>query len=194
MCRLLFYCISKPGSPSDLFSQAMSFINSWISASNYDHIYFNYKKISQHDDGWGSYQFFSTANGKDHTCLTKSSEPAFTENHDIKIAVNQINNFLFLNHARKASKPMPISLNQNHPFVNEAGTLVFAHNGTANKEVIRSLLTNKPENMDNLSDTQLLFSLVKEKFSDGMSQEELYITWKDLLSVLQKRHQQHSKD
>ena len=169
MCRLFFYCRSNPSSSSELHSDVDPLINSWTNASKYDHIFFKYKKVSQHDDGWGSYQYFSTVNGKDHTNLTKSSEPAFTENHDIKIDINQTNNFLLLNHARKASKSMPISLNQNHPFVNEAGTFVFVHNGTVNKDVVRSLLTNKPINMDDLSDTQLLFSLIKEKISDCMS-------------------------
>lgn len=85
---------------------------------------------------------------------------------------------------------MPISLNQNHPFVNETGTLILAHNGTLDKKVILSLFTNKPSSIDDLSDTQLLFSLLKERYDPEklVDQNQLFQSWKELLLKIKTEH------
>ncbi len=190
---MIFFCSKESIASNELSTMINPFIKSWVNATSNDHIFFDFKKVSQHDDGWGSYQHFTTSDDKEHMSLIKSSNPAFTENHDFKISFDLINNFILLNHARKASKSMPISLNQNHPFINESGTFVFVHNGTLNKEAILKLLETKPRYVDNLSDTQLLFSLIKERFSETMNQEELFANWKILVTELKKIHLEKKK-
>lgn len=182
-------------SQNELLEWSHPLITSWKKASEDDHNFYALRKVRQHDDGWGVYQYFKAPNGKEQYSLTKNFTPAFESNHPFTIDFDTVTNFISLYHARKASLSMPISLNQNHPYVNENGTLILAHNGTMNKDVILSLLTTKPRSTDNLSDTQLFFSLLKERFDTTAStnSQALYQTWKTLIDQIKVLHVQASK-
>ena len=190
MCRFFIYCSNDFNTASNILADVKPFVNCWENATKDDQNFFQYLKVNQHDDGWGSFQYYNSENNKEHFSVHKSSEPAFKDKHSYTINSNTIKNYILLNHARKASPSMPITLNQNHPYVNESGTLILAHNGTLNKDILLSLLNNKPTSIEDLSDTEILNLLLKEKF-DKNSEIDCKILlrdWKILISEIKEIH------
>ena len=199
MCRMFLYATNGSHSSSDVHSQVDPLLQSWQMASSNDQNLFNLYKVNQHDDGWGSYQYFVTGSEKnEHFSVQKSTTPVFEEKPVLNISNhNDVTNYILLNHARKASPQMPITLSQNHPYVNEPGTTILAHNGTLNKEILVSLLKEKISTSDNLSDTQILNLILEEKFgseTDSSEPKLLFSIWKRLVSQIKELHKEKDEN
>ncbi len=196
MCRLFITLFNGLCSKSTVLSTSNPLIESWKKATENDQSFFDFESLRQHDDGYGSFQYLlSPNNGKEQFTISKNFNPAFTVEHNLDLFSDNVSNFILLKHARKASKSMPISLDQNHPFSNETGTLILAHNGTLNKEIMLDLLKTKPDAIDYLSDTQLLFNVLKEQFdpSKFLDPNELFQAWKSLVDQIKKAHSNQNK-
>lgn len=189
---MFIFCSNGSNTKSDILSKVNPLVQSWEKATSNDQNFFNYVKVNQHDDGWGSYQYYINNANNEHFSIQKSSIPAFNEKQFVNISEENFNNYILLRHARKASPSMPITLSQNHPFVNETGTIVLAHNGTLDKEVLRNLLQEKLTTIDNLSDTQILNLLLKERFGTETTADtiNLFETWKELLFQIKQQHKE----
>ena len=190
MCRLLLVLADGHWFSDELLKGVNKMVASWKKATEYDSNFFNFEGESKHDDGFGLYRYYLTKNDKNYFSLTKNSEPAFLENQKLEINRSEIKNFILLNHARKASKSMPISINQNHPFVNESGNRILAHNGTLKKKILLEFIKHKPDSIENVSDTQLLFTLLQETFGvvEKSDSQEILKRWKRLISSIRDRH------
>jgi predicted glutamine amidotransferase len=180
---------------SSLISEAI--LDCWIESTNNDPNLFEFQNLNKHDDGWGMWQYiYYKLGGKisEEFKLQKNSNPAFLEKPRISFPIGEFKKYFLLLHARKASPNMPISLNQNHPFANESGNLILIHNGTLNKDLLLSLLNNKPSITANNSDTQLFFQFLKQKFEElpVFDDLSLFLKWEDILSSVKNLHQQNS--
>ena len=196
MCRMFLFSSKHASTSSKILNQVNPIINSWIKSTELDPLFIEPGETQQHDHGYGSYQCFSSEPKKENILLSKSWKPAFEDRPYIKLNGESVSQYFLLNHARKASKSMPISINQNHPFVNESGTLILAHNGTLSKKILISLLKHEDIFPENLSDTQILFTILKDRFEDKNSDniEELYNNWKELITVIKQIHENQKKD
>ena len=172
-------------------------LQNWKKSAENDQYLYKLVKLNQHDDGWGSFNYYQNEHGKEHFSVQKSSEPSFKENHSLSVNKKSISNYILLNHARKASPKMPITLNQNHPFVNDQGTTILAHNGTLDKKILSDFLNESNKlDMDNLSDTQILNIILKEKFGEEtiIDYKTLFKEWKELIQQIKTKHNEQQID
>ena len=193
MCRFFLFYSNGTNFAPDVVSTVDPVLQSWKQATSNDKYLYELVKINQHDDGWGSFNYYLCEQGKEHFSVQKSSEPAFKEDHSLTVNKKMTSNFILLNHARKASPKMPITLNQNHPFVNEQGTSILAHNGTLDKNILSEFLNNcQALDMDNLSDTQVLNVILKEKFGEITTTDYkiLFQAWKELIEQIKTKHKE----
>ena len=187
---MFVFCSNRNDSSSNIIEHARPFVSSWIKSSEDDYNFPIYPTIKKHDDGWGSFQYFLTEDQREHIQLQRKPTPIFKDDYTLSIDTNDPQHYILLNHSRKASPSMPISLDQNHPFVSESGNLVLIHNGTTNKDVLNTFLKEPLTDLDNISDTQVLFMILKEKFDNdnNFPLSENYTIWKKLVDDIKDKH------
>ena len=153
-CRLAAYNSHSEAFTSDIFS-ALTY-----SAKNDP--YAKPLDFSSHGDGWG-YSILTYNQGFTSIHFYKTLTPVWRDRHKPPLTVKRSIGVL---HARKASRGMPISAAETHPYTVELqdGTLLFiAQNGGVKKEpIIRILEEMGQKHLDPhaISDTHLLAKLL----------------------------------